>query len=338
MNLIEKFCRFMNEYRGGKKKPHESEKGISNPKEAFPNPTDRLDFLCRCIFGTYKFSVEDELFDIAKNYPELTSEASVALADLVFKMDVNDGQKTPATRKETDKYHSDGTSTKNWELDDGSRIYYSEHSAQILAQLGDKASSAVNRLAKIMLLEPPHPSMLNATRSDSVWRAKMALKELIPQAQEAAINALEGIGTEEARLALKSPLEAITDWDNTSCACDICDSPIQSLEGYMLTTRQVAESPEYWRDYYGRHSSQFQDMGINSLKEFKDNSKLSEQTTTMITGQVYPWIVCENCISLFNVDKAHTKEDALKWWKSDKMFHPEEYGPIPKHLAALKKL
>jgi len=285
-----------------------------NPKKLYPGPAERLKFL-REFRGEEEeadFSVDKELADVAKEHPAFLDEVAVALAERVFRVE-------------------------------GSRVSFSGRSARSLAELGTGANAAVPLLAKILLIEKPDYYDPRTKKISSSSSLPQFLAEIIGHAQEAARRALEAIATAEAKLALSSPHECIYMQPRSSPSarmgtCDICcESTIPQPGGYVLTTRQVVEAHRFWTDYYERNSSKFRGMGINSYREFVIHASVRDTTVRFMTGQENPWLVCDRCVELFDVDKAKASEYALRCWRSGGNFTPEGSGPVPRESAALEE-
>ncbi len=114
-----------------------------------------------------------------------------------------------------------------------------------------------------------------------------------------------------------------------SCACDICDTKVSRPNGYLLTTREVVSTPNYWQHYYQYHKDEFAFMGVNSYRDFCHNTLLRTSCCQALAGQRTPWIVCDKCISMFNADRKKTRNYAKKWWESSRTFQPPGTGPAP---------
>jgi hypothetical protein len=114
-----------------------------------------------------------------------------------------------------------------------------------------------------------------------------------------------------------------------SVVCDICSRRISSPNGYLLTTREVVSMPKYWRHYYQHHKSEFTAMGILAYEDFCNNSLLRTSCGQALAGQRTPWIICENCISMFDVDREKTRGYAKQWWQSKRTYQPPGTGPAP---------
>lgn len=84
--------------------------------------------------------------------------------------------------------------------------------------------------------------------------------------------------------------------------CDVCNRNIPEGEGFALTTEQVVTSPEYWKFLRGK-------FGF-----------VSEGIVRRAAGQTEGWLVCNDCIRLFNVDINKAKEYSQKWWASGKTY------------------
>lgn len=111
-----------------------------------------------------------------------------------------------------------------------------------------------------------------------------------------------------------------------SGVCDICNGKVTSPDGYLLTTKEVISTPRYWRHYYQYHKSQLVSMGVLSYEDFCRNPLLRASFVNAVAGQRTPWMTCENCISMFEVDREKARAYAKQWWQK-KTFQPPGTGP-----------
>jgi hypothetical protein len=115
----------------------------------------------------------------------------------------------------------------------------------------------------------------------------------------------------------------------SSGVCDICGAALSSPSGYLLVTREVVGEPRYWQHYYRQHEGEFAVLGARSFDAFKGNRRLRTKCAEGLAGQSTPWMVCESCIGMFNVDRQATRRYAEEWWKSGGTFAPPGVGPAP---------
>ena len=97
---------------------------IRDPKAVFPDPMRRLEFLKSRTAGEKHFSVASELYDIADQYPDLTTPAVAVLAKCMFDFD-------------------------------GRSMRWSKEPADLLVKLGPRATAAIPHLETVLSLQPP---------------------------------------------------------------------------------------------------------------------------------------------------------------------------------------
>ncbi len=112
-----------------------------------------------------------------------------------------------------------------------------------------------------------------------------------------------------------------------SGVCDTCNGKVTSPNGYLLTTREVVSTPRYWRHYYQFHQGQMVSLGVLSYEDFCRNPLLRASVVNTMAGQRTAWMVCENCISMFGVDREKTHTYAMHWWQN-KAFQPPGTGSV----------
>jgi len=89
--------------------------------------------------------------------------------------------------------------------------------------------------------------------------------------------------------------------------CDICSQPIRDGEGYMLTTRDVVTSSDYWEIAF----KALRLAGMLSEKEKNMPQWLIQRQCSLNTG----WLTCDICIKKFiNVNHIKAREYALIYW------------------------
>ncbi len=111
--------------------------------------------------------------------------------------------------------------------------------------------------------------------------------------------------------------------------CDICGKPVSCPEGYMLTTGEVVGTPAYWEHYYHFHKDDLASQGAASYEAFCRNQILRLGCSRWAAGQQDPWLVCQQCIPIFNIDRQQSRRYAEQWWESGKTFKPPGSGAVP---------
>lgn len=113
--------------------------------------------------------------------------------------------------------------------------------------------------------------------------------------------------------------------------CPITKEQIDNGFGYLLTTAQVVASRKYWDmimtepETLSYSVSHFQNQETGTHMR----SLIFEKYSSIAT----PWIISDSCIHLFdNVDREAAREDARKWWASERSFRPARSGPALESL------
>lgn len=114
-----------------------------------------------------------------------------------------------------------------------------------------------------------------------------------------------------------------------SVVCDVCNRKVFWGNGYLLTTKQVVSTPQYWEFYVQLHKDKFSEFGVTSYEAFINNPLLRISVGKALAEQSTPWMVCNECISMFNVDLKKTMDYAKRWWDSKRNFSPPGTGPVP---------
>ena len=61
----------------------------------------------------------------------------------------------------------------------------------------------------------------------------------------------------------------------------------------------------------------------------KSNVLSKTELASRLAAQSAPWMVCNDCIAIFSVDRDQAKAYAEQWYDSDRMFAPPGSGPVP---------
>jgi hypothetical protein len=108
--------------------------------------------------------------------------------------------------------------------------------------------------------------------------------------------------------------------------CDLCSTIIYKPGGYQLTTTQVVCSPRFWQCYYQHHRGEFAVLGLSSYEAMLASPALSA-VIEQITNDATPWLIGEECIDYFEVDRGQARAYACQWWDSGRVFVPPGSGP-----------
>jgi hypothetical protein len=107
-----------------------------------------------------------------------------------------------------------------------------------------------------------------------------------------------------------------------SYVCDCCLKTMEEPEGYLLRTYETIQSEEYWRFVFDQNG-----LGINKEDLEKRIAYFKE-----ITIQNSPWVICDDCISKFNVNREYNKNLMKEWISKDGFFSPPDSDDFRKYL------
>jgi len=97
--------------------------------------------------------------------------------------------------------------------------------------------------------------------------------------------------------------------------CDICSQKVRAGTGYALTTKQVVTDPGYW-EYAFQHQWAYIGKTHEFLGEKIDGAEALAGTVSNQAGNRTPWLVCDKCIEIFEVDRARARKLAKKFWSA----------------------
>lgn len=85
--------------------------------------------------------------------------------------------------------------------------------------------------------------------------------------------------------------------------CDCCLTSMQEPAGYLLQTFEVIQSAGYWEFAFQRN-----ELGID-----KDGLDKRVEYFKQISSSPTPWIICDKCISMFDIDRKESKSFMNDW-------------------------
>jgi len=101
--------------------------------------------------------------------------------------------------------------------------------------------------------------------------------------------------------------------------CDVCNKELAEKEGYLLTTEQAVSNPAYWKKALARPASIM-------LARVTSDESAKAQLASQMASQTAPWLVCDDCIGIFDVNRNETRQYALRWYDSHGTFSPPGSG------------
>lgn len=103
--------------------------------------------------------------------------------------------------------------------------------------------------------------------------------------------------------------------------CDCCGGFFENKSCYTLSTSQIVVSKEYWDDVFTREDF----LPITSRHFIQKDYIATTQRANIVGGimsQPDPWLICEKCIRLFDVDKYVAKEYTYKMLNNPSFIPP----------------
>jgi hypothetical protein len=109
--------------------------------------------------------------------------------------------------------------------------------------------------------------------------------------------------------------------------CDVCGSHIEQGRGYLLTTRQVVSSQGYWSQVFSKAGLRFDSNSGNP----QQNVNVVHQKADIIfqtIGSSSPWMTCESCIGLFDVNRDEARHNTGRWYQTGGKSTPPGSGAV----------
>jgi hypothetical protein len=88
--------------------------------------------------------------------------------------------------------------------------------------------------------------------------------------------------------------------------CDCCGAPLVEPEGYILRTFEILLSGKFFKYHFER-------IGLTTSEE---HLELRRTQFINIAEQTSPWIICDECIPMFDVNLKEAKQFTGEWIKS----------------------
>lgn len=101
--------------------------------------------------------------------------------------------------------------------------------------------------------------------------------------------------------------------------CDICAEEVEIGTGYSLSTSQVTEDKNYWAFVFRTYPAHVQAIGT-------DGKRLLPWVIER-SWDPGAWLVCENCVGLFAVDKTKARQLCQEQWTEAGKLVPRQLGP-----------
>jgi hypothetical protein len=119
----------------------------------------------------------------------------------------------------------------------------------------------------------------------------------------------------------------------TSASCDVCNRDCGPDRASLLTTAEVASTTTYWTDRMWPRFAHLPENATCASPRALAFLKLVRQ----LTSNNAPWLVCDDCVSAFAVDRGRVREYAARWFKRTS-FTPLRSGAVPMSVANIGDL
>lgn len=105
--------------------------------------------------------------------------------------------------------------------------------------------------------------------------------------------------------------------------CDCCSTSLEEPNGYLLRTFEIIRSQTYWEDTFNNNNYGIDKLGLESRVEYFKH----------VSSFTSPWVVCEKCIYMFNVDLKESKKIMYEWIQSRGERNPPQSDDFKKYLS-----
>lgn len=105
--------------------------------------------------------------------------------------------------------------------------------------------------------------------------------------------------------------------------CDCCGKPMVEPEGYILRTFEILLSDKFFKYYFER----------NGLTTSKEHLEFRQHHFIHLAEQTTPWMICDECIPMFDVNLKDAKRFAEEWINSKGAFIVPKSDNFRNHLT-----
>jgi hypothetical protein len=105
-------------------------------------------------------------------------------------------------------------------------------------------------------------------------------------------------------------------------SCDCCNNLLEAPEGFLLRTFEVIKSIEFWKLIFNAQNLGKDEVGLSKrIEAFK-----------RISTDPSPWVICNNCISTFEVDLEVNKAFMHEWIEKKGNYLPPKCNDVKNYL------
>jgi hypothetical protein len=101
--------------------------------------------------------------------------------------------------------------------------------------------------------------------------------------------------------------------------CDVCGKDVERDTGYTLSTSEVTEDRNYWAFVFRNYPAHVQAIG--------DDGKRLLPFVIERSGDPGAWLVCQDCISMFAVEKTKARQLCQEQWTETGSLAARHLGP-----------
>ena len=97
---------------------------------------------------------------------------------------------------------------------------------------------------------------------------------------------------------------------------------MEEPQGFLLRTFEIVKSPAYWEYVFKR----------DNLGKNEEDSEKRLEFSMEISSHISPWVICENCISKFEVNRSQSKLFMKEWLSKKGDYSPPKSDNYRKYL------
>jgi hypothetical protein len=111
--------------------------------------------------------------------------------------------------------------------------------------------------------------------------------------------------------------------DRMRYVCDCCLTSLQEPNGYLLRTYEILKSASYWKFLFNTNEYGVDQTGLDKrVESFK-----------VVASFTSPWVICDECIDKFDVDRTENKEYMNNWISKKGKYTPPQCDDFRNYLS-----
>lgn len=277
----------------------------------------------------------EEVFNNWRAYLNGKSEIKFDNIHLLFLGDMWDNKVQP--HEFVHRYFNRATDTNVAQIDDETIVFAKFSRFIVLAELkgngenfrGTKVLFKKSRFPFAQFIDNGKISLFFMERAKDVFN--LALKNISENEQEKIVKEINKNSDDfwnsdagkTVSMDMNSKIVQFEIDKRMRYVCDCCLTALYEPNGYLLRTFEIMESSQYWRFVFNINQYGIDKDGLDKrVKSFKD-----------VASSPTSWVICDNCIDKFKIDKNKNKEYMKIWIAKKGKYTPPKCDDFRNYIS-----